>query len=63
VRPIRLLHISDLHEWGLRETDRWCVNAVLGSSWHDNLDVIAGDGRPIDFIRGLLASDLDADDS
>ncbi len=50
MRPIRLLHISDLHERGPRETDRWRVNLVLGTPWDDNLDFITRDGRPIDFI-------------
>ncbi|PWV58850.1 metallophosphoesterase [Plasticicumulans acidivorans] len=37
---LRLLHITDLHMRGPRETEHWRRRRVLGKAWLDNLDAI-----------------------
>jgi predicted MPP superfamily phosphohydrolase len=46
---IRILHVSDLHERGPRETSAWRKRRVLGTNWKKNVDVIRGDG-PVDLV-------------
>lgn len=42
-----VLHLSDLHSRGARETDRWRRDRVLGEEWKRNLDTLSAEG-PID---------------
>ena len=37
---LRILHISDLHERGTRESEAWRRRRVLGESWSANLRAI-----------------------
>lgn len=46
---LRILHISDLHIRGPRETDRARRNRVLGPKWRDNLLQLCEDG-PFDLV-------------
>jgi tetratricopeptide (TPR) repeat protein len=46
---VRLLHLSDLHERGLRETETWRRRRVLGDEWLKNLEKIQEDD-PIDLV-------------
>lgn len=46
---VRILHVSDLHDRGSRETEIWRRRRVLGEAWEDNLAEILQDG-PIDLI-------------
>lgn len=46
---LRVLHISDLHERGPRETGRWRRYRVLGEAWERNLAELLQDG-PIDLV-------------
>ncbi|MGY6217575.1 metallophosphoesterase family protein [Methylolobus aquaticus] len=46
---LRILHISDLHERGLRETERWRRRRVLGDAWLHNLETFRADGA-IDIV-------------
>lgn len=46
---LSILHISDLHARGARETDRWRRERVLGEEWKRNLDALLGEG-PIDLV-------------
>lgn len=46
---LRVLHISDLHEKGLREREHWRRSRVLGGPWERNLSQILEDG-PLDLI-------------
>jgi predicted phosphodiesterase len=43
---LRLLHLSDLHTRGPRESEGWRRRRVLGDAWEKNLDQIARDGAP-----------------
>lgn len=47
--PIRILHISDLHERGPREAEPWRRRRVLGPAWEANLAALTEDG-PIDLV-------------
>lgn len=44
-----VLHLSDLHSRGERETDRWRRDRVLGEQWKRNLDSLLSEG-PIDLV-------------
>jgi 3',5'-cyclic AMP phosphodiesterase CpdA len=44
-----LLHISDLHERGPREQEKFRRHRVLGEAWRQNLDVLCEEGS-IDFV-------------
>ena len=46
---LRILHLSDLHERGSRETEPWRRRRVLGDGWAENLGVLLQDG-PIDLV-------------
>ncbi|HEY9419865.1 MAG TPA: metallophosphoesterase, partial [Thermoanaerobaculia bacterium] len=46
---LRVLHLSDLHERGPSEEERWRWERVLGDSWDRNLSEILQDG-PIDLV-------------
>ncbi|MCY1018173.1 metallophosphoesterase [Pyxidicoccus sp. MSG2] len=46
---LRILHISDLHENGTRETAAWRRREVLGTEWERNLDALRAEG-PIDLV-------------
>ncbi len=46
---LRVLHISDLHERGPRETESWRRRRVLGAAWERNLQVLLEEG-PIDLV-------------
>lgn len=46
---LRLLHISDLHERGPRESESWRRRRVLGPAWERNLDEIKAAG-PFDLV-------------
>jgi 3',5'-cyclic AMP phosphodiesterase CpdA len=46
---LRILHISDLHERGQRESESWRRRCVLGPAWEQNLGQILDDG-PIDLV-------------
>src|SRR5215208_7992105 len=46
---IRILHISDLHERGSRESSGWRRRRVLGDAWKRNLETILADG-PINLV-------------
>jgi len=46
---LRILHVSDLHERGPRETEPWRRRRVLGDGWEENLAVLLQDG-PIDLV-------------
>jgi predicted MPP superfamily phosphohydrolase len=48
-RRLRILHISDLHERGERESEPWRRRRVLGQSWENNLSELLQDG-PIDLV-------------
>ncbi|HID31551.1 MAG TPA: hypothetical protein EYP19_16330, partial [Desulfobacterales bacterium] len=43
---LRILHLSDLHERGPRESEPWRRRRVLGSAWEDNLDALCVAGAP-----------------
>ena len=43
---LRILHLSDLHERGPREGERWRRRRVLGSAWEANLDSMCEGGTP-----------------
>ncbi|WP_437948359.1 metallophosphoesterase [Sorangium sp. So ce296] len=47
---LRVLHISDLHVRGPRETEAWRRRRVLGEAWERNLDDLVKDGIPIDLV-------------
>ncbi|WP_437493492.1 metallophosphoesterase [Sorangium sp. So ce1014] len=47
---LRVLHISDLHVRGPRETEGWRRRRVLGEAWERNLDDLVEDGIPIDLV-------------
>ncbi len=47
--PLRILHISDLHSRGDRESETWRRRRVLGEAWERNLDAISEDGQ-IDLV-------------
>jgi DNA repair exonuclease SbcCD nuclease subunit len=47
---LRVLHISDLHVRGPRETEGWRRRRVLGGAWDRNLDHLVKDGIPIDLV-------------
>ncbi|WP_437282852.1 metallophosphoesterase [Sorangium sp. So ce375] len=47
---LRVLHISDLHVRGPRETEGWRRRRVLGGAWDRNLDDLVKDGIPIDLV-------------
>ena len=47
--PLRILHISDLHERGPREPAPWRRRRVLGAAWEQNLDALLASG-PIDLL-------------
>lgn len=48
---LRILHISDLHARGLRDSKRaWKRAQVLGDEWLRNLDELASDGRAFDLV-------------
>ncbi|WP_437767332.1 metallophosphoesterase [Sorangium sp. So ce281] len=47
---LRVLHISDLHVRGPRETEGWRRRRVLGGAWERNLDDLVKDGIPIDLV-------------
>ena len=47
---LRLLHLSDLHERGPRERERWRRRRVLGDAWARNLDEVLADGVPVDLV-------------
>ncbi len=46
---LRILHISDLHERGPRESESFRRRRVLGTAWERNLDALMEDG-PIDLV-------------
>ena len=46
---LRILHISDLHERGPRESESFRRRRVLGEAWERNLDELLKDG-PIDLV-------------
>ena len=46
---VRILHISDLHERGPRESEPFRRRRVLGEAWKKNLDALLEDGR-IDLV-------------
>ncbi|POZ50544.1 metallophosphoesterase family protein [Methylovulum psychrotolerans] len=46
---LRILHISDLHERGPRETESWRRQRVLGATWEHNLEAVTAAG-PIDLV-------------
>jgi tetratricopeptide (TPR) repeat protein len=46
---VRLLHISDLHERGPRESESFRRRRVLGEAWKKNLDALLEDGS-IDLV-------------
>ena len=46
---LRILHLSDLHARGGRESERWRRRRVLGAAWEQNLDALLEDG-PIDLV-------------
>src|SRR4051794_5293139 len=46
---LRILHISDLHERGSRESEQWRRRRVLGPAWEDNLTELLQDGA-IDLV-------------
>lgn len=46
---IRILHLSDLHERGSRESEPWRRRRVLGSAWEQNIDTLLDEG-PIDLV-------------
>ena len=46
---LRVLHISDLHERGPRESESFRRRRVLGSEWERNLEELLKDG-PIDLV-------------
>jgi|GEM_PF-1294958 len=46
---LRILHLSDLHERGPRESEPWRRRRVLGDGWADHLGVLLQDG-PIDLV-------------
>jgi hypothetical protein len=46
---LRILHLSDLHERGPRESEPWRRRRVLGDAWMENLGVLIQDG-PIDLV-------------
>ncbi|CAN94117.1 putative cAMP phosphodiesterase [Sorangium cellulosum So ce56] len=47
---LRILHISDLHVRGPRETEGWRRRRVLSDPWERNLDDLVKDGIPIDLV-------------
>jgi DNA repair exonuclease SbcCD nuclease subunit len=47
---LRVLHISDLHVRGPRETEGWRRRRVLGDVWERDLDDLVKDGIPIDLV-------------
>lgn len=49
VYTLRILHISDLHIRGARETETWRRERVLDKAWQDNLAAFMADG-PIDLV-------------
>lgn len=49
LQRLRLLHISDLHDRGTRETEAWRRRRVLADSWEENLAELLQDG-PIDLV-------------
>jgi len=46
---LRILHISDLHERGPRESESWRRRCVLGPAWENNLRQLLDDG-PVDLV-------------
>jgi hypothetical protein len=46
---LRILHLSDLHERGPRESEPWRRRRVLGEMWEDHLAELLQDG-PIDLV-------------
>gem|GEM_PF-6606495 len=46
---LRILHISDLHARGNRETTNWRRRQVLGGAWERNLAELSADGN-FDFV-------------
>jgi hypothetical protein len=46
---LRILHISDLHERGPRESESWRRRCVLGPAWEQNLKQLLEDG-PVDLV-------------
>ena len=46
---LRIMHVSDLHDRGARETERWRRRRVLGEAWDRNLAELLQDG-PIDLV-------------
>ena len=46
---LRLLHLSDLHERGLRERESWRRRRVLGDHWLRNLDDLKA-AEPFDLV-------------
>lgn len=46
---VRILHISDLHERGLREKEAWRRRRVLGEAWLRHLEELLDEG-PIDLV-------------
>jgi predicted MPP superfamily phosphohydrolase len=49
IHRIRILHISDLHERGRRESELWRRRRVLGKAWENNLQELLQEG-PIDLV-------------
>ena len=49
VHRLRILHLSDLHARGPRETGTWRRRRVLGDAWERNLADLLQDG-PIDLV-------------
>lgn len=49
LHAVTILHISDLHERGPRESEAWRRRRVLGDGWLSNLDELQKDG-PIDLV-------------
>ncbi|HEX4953730.1 MAG TPA: metallophosphoesterase [Thermoanaerobaculia bacterium] len=49
LQTVRILHISDLHDRGGRETEAWRRRRVLGEGWEENLTELLQDG-PIDLV-------------
>ncbi|AKJ04477.1 tetratricopeptide repeat protein [Archangium gephyra] len=47
--PLRILHISDLHNRGTREKEPWRRRCVLEDAWKRNLDAFLEEG-PVDLI-------------
>lgn len=48
-QQVRILHVSDLHDRGERESEAWRRRRVLGEAWEENLAEILQDG-PIDLV-------------